>query len=82
MYDDAKQLSEITLLAFLTYRNSISAVTETRQSPQMEKIYFFLTNNSELVSGNALFQSIIYKMEIKGGKTNSIFFIGDLLHYK
>ena len=41
MYDDAKQLSEITLLAFLTYRNSISAVTETRQSPEMEKIYFF-----------------------------------------
>ena len=46
MYGDAKQLSEITLLAFLTYRNSSSAVSQTRQSSELENIYFLFQNNS------------------------------------
>ena len=66
MYGDAKQLSEITLLAFLTYRNSSSAVSETRQSSELEGEYLFFV--SKIIQGvarvrrDAFFQSFIYKM--------------------
>ena len=66
MYGDAKQLSEITLLAFLTYRNSISAVSQTRRNSRLE-IFLYFDNNSKpwvgWVRENAFSRSIIYEIE-------------------